>query len=260
MPSPGLFGLTVDAAKAPGKAQGFNPTSSTCYHQSDRRTTSWDMSRRMASLAIGRGNSRTAARSDSGRLRDSGPTSRSSAGRVRPHPAGTPCHPLGTVDAGRLIFAYNSVSNAAREGGRTAIVNQTPVEVRSQGGRASHGPGHPVHRSRGSVHAAGGPTTQPTGICFVLSRPEPVRHLSDGADRLHRDRRGQVAVPGDHADHRRSDWTDVRLVNNPPTCRESLHQRRARGMSTMIKGDGTMYRKAAAGTRPARPLWSPPWR
>ena len=39
---------------------------------------------------------------------------------------------LGTVDAGRLIFAYNAVSNAAREGGRTAIVNQTPDEVRQR--------------------------------------------------------------------------------------------------------------------------------
>ena len=61
---------------------------------------------------------------------------------------------LGTVDAGRLIFAYNSVSNAAREGGRTAIVNQTPSRCSTRR-RASHGPGHSVHRSRGLSSAEG---------------------------------------------------------------------------------------------------------
>ena len=74
---------------------------------------------------------------------------------------------LGTVDAGRLIFAYNSVSNAAREGGRTAIVNQTPDEVRQRAAEQATvlgiAPADP-----GDCPAAGGPTTQPTGICFVL--------------------------------------------------------------------------------------------
>lgn len=32
---------------------------------------------------------------------------------------------FGVVDAGRLIFAYNTVSNAARNGARVAIVNQS---------------------------------------------------------------------------------------------------------------------------------------
>jgi Flp pilus assembly protein TadG len=79
---------------------------------------------------------------------------------------------LGTVDAGRLIFAYNAVSNAAREGGRTAIINQTPAEVRQRAadqatvlGISSADPG--------GCPATGGPTTQPTGVCFVLrSRDE----------------------------------------------------------------------------------------
>lgn len=31
---------------------------------------------------------------------------------------------FGIVDAGRLIFAYNALSNAAREGARVAVVNQ----------------------------------------------------------------------------------------------------------------------------------------
>jgi Flp pilus assembly protein TadG len=74
---------------------------------------------------------------------------------------------LGTVDAGRLIFAYNSVSNAAREGGRTAIVNQTPVEVREKAAQQAAALGLPS-TDPGGCPATGGPTTQPTGICFVL--------------------------------------------------------------------------------------------
>jgi hypothetical protein len=79
---------------------------------------------------------------------------------------------LGTIDTGRLIFAYNAVSNAAREGGRTAIVNQTPAEVRQRAAEQATvlgiSPADP-----GSCPAAGGPTPQPTGVCFVLrSRDE----------------------------------------------------------------------------------------
>jgi Flp pilus assembly protein TadG len=39
---------------------------------------------------------------------------------------------FGVVDFGRAIYAYNAVSNAAREGGRTAIVNQTASDIRSR--------------------------------------------------------------------------------------------------------------------------------
>ena len=74
---------------------------------------------------------------------------------------------LGTVDAGRLIFAYNSVANAAREGGRTAIVNQTPDEVRQRAAEQATVLGMPT-ADPGGCPAAGGPTTQPTGVCFVL--------------------------------------------------------------------------------------------
>jgi hypothetical protein len=81
---------------------------------------------------------------------------------------------LGTVDAGRLIFAYNSVSNAAREGGRTAIINQTPAEVRQRAAEQATvlgiSPADLGTFPPGAVGcpAAGGPPTQPTGICFVL--------------------------------------------------------------------------------------------
>jgi hypothetical protein len=79
---------------------------------------------------------------------------------------------LGTVDAGRLIFAYNAVSNAAREGGRTAIVNQTPDEVRQRAAEQATVLGI-APTDPGGCPPAGGPTTQPTGVCFVLrSRDE----------------------------------------------------------------------------------------
>ena len=38
---------------------------------------------------------------------------------------------LGTIDVGRWVFADNSVSNAAREGMRAAIVNQHEPDIRS---------------------------------------------------------------------------------------------------------------------------------
>ncbi len=36
---------------------------------------------------------------------------------------------MGTIDFGRAVFAYNSVSNAARSAARTAIVDQTQANV-----------------------------------------------------------------------------------------------------------------------------------
>jgi len=39
---------------------------------------------------------------------------------------------VGLFDAGRLVFAYHTVSNAAREGGRQAIVDQTLSHVQAQ--------------------------------------------------------------------------------------------------------------------------------
>lgn len=39
---------------------------------------------------------------------------------------------LGTLDLGRAIFAYNSISNAARSGVRVAIVNQDQTAVEAE--------------------------------------------------------------------------------------------------------------------------------
>jgi hypothetical protein len=39
---------------------------------------------------------------------------------------------MGVLDFGRAIYAYSAIGNAARMGGRTAIVNQTPSEIRTR--------------------------------------------------------------------------------------------------------------------------------
>ena len=39
---------------------------------------------------------------------------------------------VGVVDFGRAIYANNAMANAARQGGRTAIVNQTTAEIRAR--------------------------------------------------------------------------------------------------------------------------------
>lgn len=39
---------------------------------------------------------------------------------------------VGIFDGGRLVFAYNTVSNAAREGGREATVNQTITDIQDR--------------------------------------------------------------------------------------------------------------------------------
>lgn len=39
---------------------------------------------------------------------------------------------FGLFDLGRAVYAYNTISNAARSGARTAIVNQTEATVRAR--------------------------------------------------------------------------------------------------------------------------------
>jgi Flp pilus assembly protein TadG len=39
---------------------------------------------------------------------------------------------VGIFDAGRLVYAYNTVNNAAREGGREATVNQTEADIQAR--------------------------------------------------------------------------------------------------------------------------------
>jgi Flp pilus assembly protein TadG len=46
---------------------------------------------------------------------------------------------MGIFDFGRAVFAYNAVSNAAREAARVAIVNQNVTAVAEEGKRAAIG-------------------------------------------------------------------------------------------------------------------------
>ena len=46
---------------------------------------------------------------------------------------------MGIVDAGRAIFAYNALSNGAREGMRLAVVNQSEAAIQDKVRSASSG-------------------------------------------------------------------------------------------------------------------------
>jgi Flp pilus assembly protein TadG len=39
---------------------------------------------------------------------------------------------IAIFDAGRLVFAYNDITNAAREGTRTGIIDQTPATIQNE--------------------------------------------------------------------------------------------------------------------------------
>ena len=74
---------------------------------------------------------------------------------------------FGIIDVGRMVYAYNSVSNAAREAGRTAIVNQTEATIREKAAQQATALGLPTAAPAGCP-PAGGPTTDPAGTCVAL--------------------------------------------------------------------------------------------
>jgi len=81
---------------------------------------------------------------------------------------------MGVLDFGRAIFAFNEVSNAAREGGRTGIVNQTLADIRSRAAAQAIGLGVPT-TAPASCPANGGPPTSssdPAGICIAILQPD----------------------------------------------------------------------------------------
>lgn len=81
---------------------------------------------------------------------------------------------MGVVDFGRGIFAFNEVSNAAREGGRTGIVNQTLTDIRNRAAAQAIGLGVPT-AAPASCPANGGPptaTSDPAGICVAILQPD----------------------------------------------------------------------------------------
>jgi Flp pilus assembly protein TadG len=83
---------------------------------------------------------------------------------------------MGIFDLGRGIFAFNEVSNAAREGGRTGIINQNLVDVRARAAAQAVGLGVPT-AVPASCPTNGGPpgASDPAGICVAILR-------SDGSD------------------------------------------------------------------------------
>lgn len=75
---------------------------------------------------------------------------------------------LAIFDAGRMVFAYNVVANAAREAGRTAIINQNPTDIREKAAQQANTIGVPSG-DPGGCPAAGGPSTSATaGTCVVF--------------------------------------------------------------------------------------------
>lgn len=78
---------------------------------------------------------------------------------------------MGVIDFGRGIFAFNEVSNAAREGGRTGIVNQTLTDIRARAAEQAIALGIPT-AAPASCPALGGPPPAAAGICVVILDPD----------------------------------------------------------------------------------------
>jgi hypothetical protein len=78
---------------------------------------------------------------------------------------------MGVVDFGRGIFAFNEVADAAREGGRTGIVNQTLADIRARAGAQAIALGIPT-TPPASCPAQGGPPPGPSGICIAILQPD----------------------------------------------------------------------------------------
>jgi Flp pilus assembly protein TadG len=72
---------------------------------------------------------------------------------------------IGLFDLGRAVFAYNAISNAAREGGRTAIVNQHKPDIIARAAAQATSLGVST-----SAACTGDVPSGPSGVCttFVL--------------------------------------------------------------------------------------------
>ena len=80
---------------------------------------------------------------------------------------------MGVFDLGRGIFAFNEVSNAAREGGRTGIVNQTITDIRNRAAAQAVALGIPTAAPT-SCPSNGGPpgSNEQAGICVAILQPD----------------------------------------------------------------------------------------
>ena len=83
-------------------------------------------------------------------------------------------------DFGRAIFAYNNVSNAARLGGRTAIVNQVVADIRARAAAQAIGLAIPTSDPLLNCPANGGPpgSAVPAGICVKILERDMVTTCS----------------------------------------------------------------------------------
>jgi hypothetical protein len=97
-------------------------------------------------------------------------------------------------DLGRAAFAYNTLTNAAREGARMAIVNQYRPSIIARAKQQTAIV--ELNDPSVSVELLPGRTADGTPNLSVPVRPEPDRR------RLHGDRQLRGDLPADHAAHR----------------------------------------------------------
>ena len=93
---------------------------------------------------------------------------------------------MGVVDFGRAIFAFNEVANAAREGGRTGIVNQTLTDIRARAAAQAIALGIPT-AIPASCPSTGGPATansDPAGVCIAILKADLVTDCSSQVDKI----------------------------------------------------------------------------
>ena len=93
---------------------------------------------------------------------------------------------MGVFDFGRAIFAFNEVSNAAREGGRTGIVNQNVSDIRNRAAAQAIGLGVPTTVPASCPATGGAPsaTSDPAGICVAVLMPDMATDCSTATDRI----------------------------------------------------------------------------
>ena len=87
---------------------------------------------------------------------------------------------LGVIDGGRLVYAYNAVANAAREAGRSAIVNQDPDAVRAKAAQQATGLSIPTSTPGALDCTDGMPSSSPpvSSVCFDVRSGDTVDDCS----------------------------------------------------------------------------------
>ena len=75
---------------------------------------------------------------------------------------------FGVVDGARLVYAYNAVANAAREAGRTAIINQTPATIRAKASQQATMLDLPTGDPGGCPAAGGASSSAAAGTCVAF--------------------------------------------------------------------------------------------